>query len=89
MISSDEWDLQPPQTLLEERYRLLTEGFLRPLQPSESARLAELEASLAEQDRRDADRLDALTAGGAADRLDASLDRLEEYVKTLCHHSVR
>jgi uncharacterized protein involved in exopolysaccharide biosynthesis len=49
----------------------------------EAARLAELDRKIEEADRVMADRFDQLAVGGPADRLDASLNRLEGYLKTL------
>src|SRR5436305_1587662 len=75
------------ESLLAERFNLITRKYLRPLTRSESARMKALESSLAALENAEADEFDRSREGTRASRLDASLDRLENYIVELKSHS--
>ncbi|MFN7924558.1 MAG: hypothetical protein U0Q16_30935 [Bryobacteraceae bacterium] len=68
------------EELLAERYDLGTAGFLRPLTPSEAARLEVLEAALRAHNEGQSAPIDY----SKADRLDAYMQKLDEYLRTNC-----
>ncbi len=74
---------QEEQSLMEERYDLLSEQFIAPLDAEKAARLEELELRLQEIDRHRADALDREYAETPAGRLDRGLAQLEDTLHAL------
>lgn len=75
------------EIVLDERFRLITERYLRPLTNDESARLEELDEQAKATEIEQADELTITNRGSRAAQLDASLDRLEQYIGTLKSHA--